>query len=215
MTAFHRSIRSLAALALVGGLSACGAMPGDTVTRGAIAELPQLSAPLAFDIASINVTVPRTLVVSEKNRFYPEGDIVWRGDPRGDRYQQVEAIFREAMTRGTDNMSDGLPAVLDIEVARFHALTEKARYFTGGVHDITFTITLRDPATGQALTPPREIEADFKGLGGRAAIAAEQHGQTQKLRITEHLAKVIRQELTAPGSYHAESMGLMGLFNTL
>ncbi len=210
-----KPIRIFAALAIAAGLSACGAAPGETVTRAAFDTAPHSAATLALNIASINVTVPRTLDVSEKNRFYPGGDIVWRGDPMGDRYAQVEAIFRDAMAQGTQGMSSGAPAVLDIEVSRFHALTEKARYFTGGVHAITFTITLRDPATGQALSAPREIKADLKGFGGQAAIAADQRGQTQKVRITAHLAKVIRAELSDPGSYHAEGMGIMGVLNTL
>lgn len=213
MTAHRTPIRILAALAIVGGLSACGAMPGDTVTRAAIADAPKRAAPLALKIAAINVAVPETLKVSEANRYYPSGDIVWRGDPMGNRHEQVAAIFRDALATGTSDMTSGVPAILDVEVERFHALTEKARYFTGGVHDINFVITLRDPATGQALTAPRKIQADLKAYGGDDAIAADQRGETQKVRISAHLAKVIHAELTQPGSHHPEPLGLMSMLN--
>ncbi|HEY9039396.1 MAG TPA: DUF6778 family protein [Roseovarius sp.] len=210
MIALPEPIRMFAALAVVAALAACGAAPDASAPRAPVAE-----APAALNITSINVTVPRTLKVSEKNRYYPGGDIVWRGDPSGDRYAQVEAIFRDAMARGTQGMTKGTPAVLDIEVERFHALTEKARYSTGGVHAITFLLTLRDPATGQVLAAPRRIKADLRAYGGQAAIAADQRGETQKVRITVHLAYVIRTELSNPGSYQGEGLGLIGALNTL
>jgi hypothetical protein len=208
------SIRVIAALAVALGVSACAAIPNDTVTRAAMIDAPQRMAPMLLDIQTIRIDVPRTLEVSEKNRFYPGGDIVWRGEPMGDRYMQVGAIFEDAATRGTAGMNSGQPAVMDIKVVRFHALTEKARYFTGGVHAMTFTVTLRDPATGVPLSAPRRIKADLKGYGGKQAIAADQRGQTQKIRITDHLSQVIRTEMMSPGSYHTTGLGLMGALNT-
>ena len=68
------------------------------------------------------------------------------------------------------------------------------------MHSIRFDLILRDPETGIAIMPPREIRADLKGFGGAAAIEAEANGMTQKLRITRHLANVIRTELENPGS---------------
>ncbi|PVA12033.1 hypothetical protein DC366_00455 [Pelagivirga sediminicola] len=203
----------LAAMAVSLGLSACAGVSGDTAPRGAADGVPQAAWPASLNITAINVNVPRTLQVSEANRYYPGGDIVWRGDPIGDRHAQVEAIFREGASRGTKGMTSGAPVILDIEVTRFHALTEKARYSTGGVHDINFSVSLRDAATGQALSPPRQLQADMKAFGGQAAIAADQRGETQKVRITAHLAEVIRADLTRPGSYQAENLGLMSVFD--
>ncbi|SEK30692.1 DUF6778 family protein [Roseovarius nanhaiticus] len=214
MSRFTTPIRIASALALAVGVSACASAPSQTVTRAAIVDTAQPAPTMALDIQSVRVSVPETLQVSEANSYYPGGDIVWRGEPMGDRHAQVKAIFDEAMARGTAEMSSGIPAVLDIQVTRFHALTQKARYSVGGVHDMTFIATLRDPATGAPLTPPRRIKADLKGYGGNAAIAAEQRGETQKVRITDHLAKVIRQELIQPGSYHAKDLGLMAMFTT-
>ncbi len=211
MIAFPRPTRILVALAIAAVLSACGAGPNDTATTPEALD----QVPTTLNIVSIDITVPRTLKVSEKNRYYPGGDIVWRGDPPGDRYAQVEAIFQDAMARGTQGMTSGTPAILGIEVARFHGLTEKARYSTGGVHAITFILTLYDPETGQALTTPRQIKADLRAYGGDDAVAADQRGETQKVRITAHLAYVIYTELSNPGSFHAEGLGLMGVLNTL
>jgi len=90
--------------------------------------------------------------------------------------------------------------IVDVDVKRFHALTEKTRYTVGGVHSITFELTVRNPLTGDLLVPTREIQADLRGFGGSRAIQAEQAGMTQKVRITQHIANVIAQELSAPGS---------------
>lgn len=213
-TPIRTAIRSVTALALALGVSACAGMPDETVSRAAMVDAPQRAATMALDIKSIRVNVPETLKVSEANSYYPSGDIVWRGDPAGDRHAQVRAIFEEAMSRGTDDMKNGIPAVLDIEVVRFHAQSEKTRYSVGGVHDLTFALTLRNPETGAALVPTRRIKADLKGYGGSMAIAAEQRGETAKVRITDHLAKVVRQELIQPGSYQPESLGLMAMFTS-
>ena len=213
MTLNAKSMKLMTAFALALGISGCAGTPNDTVARNAPLDTSEQIMPLSLNVQSIKVDVPRTLVVSEANRYYPGGDIVWREDPVGDRYAQVEAIFTDAMTRGTTGMDSGVPVELDIEVKRFHALTQKARYTTGGVHALTFVMTLRDPATGIPLSEPRQITANLKGFGGQKAIEAEQRGETQKVRITQHLAEVINQEMTQPGSYHAASLGLMGVMN--
>ncbi len=204
-------------------LSACASVPTDNPTRSAAPQLPeqQLSVPVtqaqgAFDIQSVRVDVPRTLEVSEANRYYPGGDIVWREDPPGNRHAQVQKIVQDAMLMGVRGLEGGqVPAMLDIQVTRFHALTEKARYTVGGVHALQFVMILRDPETGAALSEPKFVKADFKAFGGQQAVAAERAGQTQKVRITNHLAGVIQQELTSPEGHTAANLGLMGAINQL
>ena len=191
-------LRLIAAAMLGLGLSACGSV--DTATRNAPLEGPALqAAAVPLDIQQIRVTVPKSLKVSEANSYYPMGDIVWREDGRGDRHEQVKAIFETALARGVGGgVSGGMPAVLDVQVTRFHALSEKARYTIGGMHSIQFTVTLRNPETGVPYGPAKPVKASFKAYGGQTAIAAEQRGETQKVRITDHLAKVIRGELGLP-----------------
>lgn len=200
-----KHVRIIAALALGLSVSACATI--DTATRNAplesatalAAEMPS-AAVQSVSVQSYKVMVPLGLRVSEANTYYPMGDIVWRGDPIGDRHAQIAAIFNTSMSQATGAAKGGLPVNAEIVVKRFHALTEKTRYTIGGVHSIAFDLILRDPATGAEIMPPREIRADLKGYGGSKAIAAEQQGITQKLRITRHLANVIRMELEKPGS---------------
>lgn len=201
-------------------LSACASAPVET-TRNVPAtatanQLASAPVPTSFNIQSVLVDVPRTLVASEKNRFYPGGDIVWREDPLGDRHAQVQKIVQDAMLQGVRQLTPGtVPAELHIEVTRFHALTEKARYTVGGVHSIQFMMSLRNPETGQLYGEPKFVKADFDALGGQAAVRAEQAGRTQKVRITNHLIGVIQAEMTQPGGYVAGNLGFMGALNQL
>ena len=168
-----------------------------------------------IDVVGINVLVPQTLRVSEANRYYPSGDIVWREDPIGNRHAQVKAIFAAALENGTAAMQGPVPVVLDVRVERFHALTEKARYTVGGVHSIRFSLVIRDAQTGAAMGEPRVVKADLDAFGGQQAILAEARGQTQKVRISAHLAEVIRQELSRPEGYRNARLGFFQQINNL
>jgi hypothetical protein len=149
-----------------------------------------------YDVEAIRISVPRSLKVSEANSFKPRADIVWRGDLPGDRHAQVAAIFAEASAQGTAAMQTGRKVDLEIEVTKFHALTEKTRYSIGGVHEMRFHLTVRDALTGQVLDGPRAIAADVKASGGGQAIAEEQMGRTQRVVTIERLTQVIRRELS-------------------
>ena len=213
----------LVMLLVMGGLvSACANT--DVASRNAPFEATPLSAstqaqeiaPLTdVRVETITVRVPRSLSVSEANRYLPSSDIVWREDPIGDRHAQVATIFHSAMQKGTEALDGAAPVALDIEVARFHALTEKARYTTGGVHNINFVLTLRDPETGVILGEPRKVRADLDAFGGQQALQAEARGQTQKVRITNHLAEVIRQELTSVEGFQNPQLGLFQAMNQI
>lgn len=180
---------------------------------------PQTILPEAIlrqiNVAQINVRVPTSLKVSEANRYYPGGDIVWREDPMGNRHAQVSKIMHDAMAAGTAGFQGPVPVILDIEVVRFHALSEKARYTVGGVHHMVFKMVIRDARTGQFLSEPRRIESDLEAFGGQQAISAEARGLTQKVRISGHLAEVIRQEMTEPDGYKNASLGFYQLVNRL
>lgn len=200
-----KQIRIAALLAFALGLSACASV--DTASRAAPLEMPQLAAPVAQVVAieDYNIKVSRSLRVSEANTYYPLGDIVWHGENIGDRHEQVARIFQSSLTKvQSDNAEGALPVIVDIDVNRFHALTPKTRYTIGGVHSIAFTLTVRNPATGEIIVPARDMTADLRGFGGARAIQADQQGLGQKVRITHHLANVIAQELAAPGSVGTE-----------
>lgn len=208
-----RILRTIAMLTLGLTVSACATV--ETATRNVPLDATRTVAPLSLSVNEVRVSVPRSLRVSEANRYYPGGDIVWREDPAGDRHEQVRKIFEAAMVKGARGLDGGHRVDLDIEVTRFHALTEKARYTIGGVHALQFKMQLRDPETGRKLGDPRLVKADLKAFGGAKAIAAERAGQTQKVRITNHLAGVIRKELNDPGSHRAAGLGLIGVINQI
>ncbi len=208
-------IKPLLAAILLVTLTACGSVP--SATRSAMPDDTMLGAPLPPDVRidSFTVNVPRSLKVNERNLYYPIGDIVWRGEPRGDRYQQIEAIFEAGLRDAATRIDGARPVRLDVQVMRFHALSEKARYTVGGVHDIEFRYRLVDVATGQPIGPSKEVSADLDALGGQDAMAAEGRGETQKVRIVAHLSKVFREELTVPGGHVTANLGLLQAINDL
>jgi hypothetical protein len=182
------------------GLSAC-ATPF-AVTRDAPLGpiVPVIEAPTQdWSVTGIDIVVPRTLTVSEANSIKPNADIVWREDPLGDRYVQVETILREALTPVLQPREGAATdVVVQIEVIRFHALTERARYTVGGEHEVEFMLTVRHAQTGEILSGPRAVDLTFRAHGGQAAIQAEAQGITQRVAITERLQDWARVEFPAP-----------------
>ncbi len=95
---------------------------------------------------------------------------MWRGEALGDRRAQVKRIFEDSLVQGTKGANGAMPVIVDVEVKRFHALTEKARYTVGGRHEIMFVMNFLDPETRRPVAAPREIDATFKPLAGRARL---------------------------------------------
>lgn len=200
--------RVLLALPVALSLSAC--VSSDPATRAALAVSPSQAGGASvrpeaagsvvmqsqYQVVNVSVIVPQKLKVSEANSFVPRADIVWRGEARGDRHAQVQAIFAEAAASAAAPMTEGRPVAVTLEVTRFHMLTEKARYTTGGNMAIHFLLTVTDAATGQVIDGPRPIVADFHGSGGARAIAEEEAGLTQRVAAVRRLNDVIRRELS-------------------
>ncbi len=200
-----KAIRTILALGMAVGLSACGG--ADLASRNAplstsdlpkAVEAPQKRVVLSsqYNVTEIRISVPRSLRVSEANLFYPNADIVWRGEPLGDRHQQVHSIFTDAFGMGTQNMKTGPEVIVEAEVQRFHGVTEKTRYTVGGVFNMEFMLTVRSAKTGEIIDGPRFVEANAKASGGSAAIEEEQAGRTQRVVVIETLRAKIWQELS-------------------
>lgn len=151
-----------------------------------------------YDVVDLTVTVPRTLTVSEANVYYPSADIVWRGEPQGDRYAQIQRIFEDGFGRGVRSLDGARDVTVDVEVRRFHSVTERARYSVGGVHSIRFVLTVRNARTAEVVEGPRLVAADLAALGGERALRADRAGQTQRVRLVDHLARVAVAELGDP-----------------
>lgn len=189
-----RVIRVLVVLFVLCGIAACA--PQTTATRMAPTEMEFAPAAVPqYQVRELSVTVPTSLRVSEANSYYPMADIVWRGDPHGNRHDQVATIVRSAMAFGAAQLHGPKAVDLDVEVTRFHSLTEKTRYSFGGTHSIYFMLTIRDAVSGDIIEGPRQVDASFEAWGGARAIEAERNGNTQKRRITNHLAAVIQRQL--------------------
>lgn len=154
-----------------------------------------------YSLRNLSVHVPQDLRVSEANLYYPIADIVWRGDPHGDRRAQVKAIFEAGIAQAQPDLKGPRAVDAQIVVQRFHSLTEKTRYTVGGVHSINFTLTLRDVETGVVLVDRKPVKADLNGFGGRRAIEADRQGRTMKKRIQTHLSRVIWAEMSVPGGW--------------
>ena len=162
------------------GLAVAGCASVETVTRNAPLETSSFGG-------------------SESNSFYPNADVVWRGDPIGNRIEQIAAMFKTALDRNVDKMDGLVPVVVDYRLIRFHGVTERTRYSVGGVYNIEFEMTVRHALTGEILEPTRRIEADLSAPGGIAALMQDQRGQTEKVRVTDFLTQVFADELS--GTY--------------
>lgn len=147
----------------------------------------------AWRLAEVRVDVPRSLVVSEAKSLLPNADIVWREDPLGDRYDQVDVIMTNAITRGAEGLRGSRRVIIDVTITRFHALTFEAeqRGENWGVHNIDFTARVLDAATGEVLVPSTAIRAELPALSGTQMREARRKGVTQKSMITNHVAKTV------------------------
>ncbi|MDJ0822029.1 MAG: hypothetical protein QNJ09_09520 [Paracoccaceae bacterium] len=206
-------IRVIAGLTVALSLSACASteftmrnapfetLPDDAITQPTAVPAPEMPITTASNFKIVNhaIRVPEDLRVSEANLYYPFADIVWRGDPFGDRREQIASIFSESVKRANLDAQGTTPARMEITLNRFHSITEKTRYTVGGTHAISFFVTLRDPQTGAILAAPWKVKANLKAFGGRRAIEADKQGLGMKERIQRHLARVLAAELAQPG----------------
>lgn len=204
------SIRILLAGLAALGLSACAAVDlPDTpsATRNVPLDLPTLApgsvqVQRSYALADVQVLVPGQLRVSESNSYYPNTDIVWRGDRPGDRHAQVGALFTEAATRAGSDLTGDRAVVAQIQLIRFHGVTERTRFSVGGVYNMVFLLQVVDARTGAVVEPFRQVTANLPAPGGQAALALEAAGQTEKVRVVDYLSFVLERELspvTPPG----------------
>ncbi|MDO6589673.1 DUF6778 family protein [Loktanella sp. D2R18] len=177
--------RLLAMMMLIAVMAAC-AGPGSD---------PRPVMDRSYTLQSLNFVATPGLVVSEDNGYYPQADIVWRGDRPGPRVAQIGAMFETAVARNASVIRGDVPVTLDIQLIRFHGVTEKTRGSVGGVYNIIFMMTVRDARTGAVIEPARRIEANLKAPGGGQAQALERAGRTEKVEVVDFLTATLRNEL--------------------
>lgn len=181
--------RVLVLLVVLLGMAGCGLQSGGYVSS------QKASVTRSYSLQDITFSAPEDIRISESNNFYPVTDVVWRGDPKGPRIPQIEAMFRTAAERNKPVLLGDVPVIVDIELVRFHGVTDRTRYAMGGVYNIIFIMTVRDARTGEVIEPARRVLANLDAPGGREAVALETSGQTQKVRVTNFLSAVLRSEL--------------------
>ncbi len=199
MTHVFRAPLRFSAIALLAvGLSGCMmSQPPSRGVGGAQSLMPE--AGQSYSVKQVNVLVPRNLVVSEENSYKPAADIVWHGESVGNRYAQVEKLMRDGIGAGARSFQSGRAVILDVQVQRFHALTQKTRDSIGGKHELIYALTVRDAASGEVLRLVPKVNATVRGAGGAAAQAEEAAGRTQAVVIREALANSIQKELSRAG----------------
>lgn len=146
-----------------------------------------------WQLASVISVVPDTLKVNENNTYAPSGDIVWWGEPYGDRRLQVAQIFDEAVSAGAAELDGSRPVTITATVERFHAVTPAAvAAAPAAVHNIEFSLQVFDAESAVPLTEPVPITADLEAYVGSAAMASAIRGEDQRSRIVMHLTDVTR-----------------------
>lgn len=198
------------------GVGACIlSISGCTADRPATRDLPpglavlpvgQTAPVRSYTIQDVVVLVPRDLTSTESGSYYPLADIVWRGDPIGDRHAQVGALFESAAARASPDIKGDVPVIAVISLVRFHGVTERTRYSVGGVYHMVFQVQVQDARTGIILEEARVVEASLPAPGGQAAIELDRIGQTERVRVIDYLTFVLRRELGAdvtPGAPEA------------
>lgn len=152
-----------------------------------------------WDVAAVEVNVPRTLTSSEANTIKPRADIVWREDPFGDRHEQVDALMTAALEPAFQGVNGAVPVIVTLDVTRFHAQTPRVRYSNiPSEHEIEFVLTVRHAETGVLLSGPDDVDLTFPALGGNDAATADAQGVTQRARITQRLQAWVSEAFIGP-----------------
>lgn len=172
------------------GLTACSG--GQTGVRSTEPD----GVTRSYSLSDLTFAASSELSVSESEGYYPFADVVWRGDRRGPRIPQIAAMFETAFARNQPILQGAQPVVVNVQLVRFHGVTDRTRFSVGGVYNIVFDMTVRDARTGTVIEPARRVVANLDAPGGNTAIRLEQEGQTQKVRVTDFLTSVLRAELS-------------------
>ncbi len=88
-----------------------------------------------WHVHDVQVTVPDTLTTTEVNIYRPDVDVIWHGDPQGDRLQQVGVILHDALEVAAETLipeNYHRPVVIKATLIHFHSLTPRARALVGG-----------------------------------------------------------------------------------
>ena len=196
----HLTFGSIAALVLSG----CAGNWTVDYDQGLSSEVTK-----QWRLNNVAVSIPENLTVSNSNTLAPNADIVWHGEPFGDRKAQVAAIIDEGLSAGASDLDGDRPVTISVRVGTFHAVTPAAiSRSPAAVHNIGYAIQIFDSRTGEPLTEVQSISADLEAFVGASAISAAINGDTQRVRIVRHLAAVTRGWLDLGPDQRREFAGI-------
>jgi len=184
----------LIAAMLMAGLTVAGC--GSTFSTAYDTAAPA-AARSDWRVTDVRVATPKELTTTEQNSFMPKVDVVWHGDPPGNRIEQAAAIVKQGVERGLADLKGRQDVIATATLRRFHSETPKA-YFElpagVGVHTVAFDLTITDRKTGTVLAGPQRIKAD---LPANSAAADGLHlnklpSALWEKQISDHIAATIR-----------------------
>ena len=144
-------------------------------------------------LSSLVVDVPADRTVSEANTLAPDAHIVWREEPLGDRRAQVRAILAEGISRPFRELRGRRRIHVRAQLIHFHAVTPRAvSAAPAAVHNVRYALQIFDAQTRDPITEASNISADLDAFVGASAVTAALQGQTQRVRIVDHIARVQR-----------------------
>lgn len=182
---FGRSFAGALALMFLAGCAGTWEVDYDNPPGSAVTK--------SWRVVSVVAVAPDTLSVSNNNTYAPQADIVWHGEPFGDRRAQVAAVLDEGLTRGARPLRGERPVTMTARILTFHGVTPSAiARAPAAVHNIRFVLSVFDAKTGEVLVNSETISADLEANVGTAAIAAAINRETQRERVIEHIAAVTR-----------------------
>ncbi len=202
-------IKIIFGFAILGTLAACSSRNTSFSDEVAFAQSTN------WHVHDIQVTVPDSLTTSEVNIMAPDVDVVWHGDPQGDRLQQVGVILADALEDAAQSLiPENLhrAVVIKATLIQFHSLTPRARALVGGIHKVKFTIQVVDQKTGEVLAGPSLIEADEFAYGYWRAVQADAEGETMKVRISNRISEVVSSWLGLAAEEDAVERGRVFAF---
>ena len=174
----------------------------DTDFRAGVSQSQSVVSSWALGDVDVKVSDKLTVTRSPSRRYPPVTELVWYGDPPGDRKAQVEALMADAVRAGAvDALVGSQPVTIALNITEFHAMTPRARAteLQLGVHEIMFDISVID-GSGNVVASETGVRSDLEAFSGASALQAEQIGQGQKIRIQTRVAQVIRAWLVATGA---------------
>lgn len=185
------------AFVLAASLAVAGCAGGGTFKTDYVPLDPAQTA--GWRVAAVNVTVPDSLTTTEDPSYIPRADIVWHGDPPGDRKAQVAQIMKEGLTAGGKAVNGRTPVVLNATLVKFHATTRAARYNPygyGAVDDLRYQIVVTDTA-GNPLTEPQLVYGDFPAKVRTEADVEDARGNTERVQYVNHIKAITAHWLTS------------------